>query len=696
MDRSSKDCDTPLAGFVAPLSETPGDDAFGWVTVCDDQGHEVEAFADGWGRTSLGCQFVEKRPDRLGLFVPAGRYVIRHMRDDAETQWRITLSDAERAFDSLPHLLADPATDLLPGTTITTRREGYVYTVAASADHLTTRGGVHLHVEPVGGQRRLRAFGAGRGGDDTAAIGKWLSSGGALRAEAGHYNIAAAGPDQGGVIARVASDTQVTCSPDARFVADAHLDADIIRMIADPRRPTRPSVSWAGGFFDQRQQCNSTSIPFPRAFPAQKPGASATTSGLSIRGEIRKNGIPAAGFDQVAVRDITCLASDDAHWQTAGGDEGLFVGGAQRIHVSGVTAIGSRDLGVYASGLSSGEIEGVSCVITGCRFEGCMFGAATKRRLSNVEMTDNTGHNTAVLCHAATVTGAGRNIEIARNTGYQSWRTIRVTGGQDVSVKDNLSVGHGVQMRDGAPASGPFLRRNACVSLEGASGATVLRNHTEGKQLQAVVSTVQLLAHDRAICRDNHMCANSGEHIDYVIREIDGADNLASGTHGTDILRALVHLTGPGSIDAMLPVCGSVRESRSVIKTHSGTTGTQLLAALPVLLPHHGLNLRLHGQIMGRQGAKSFRLGLGRGPMLAFRQIPASAEGAWWLDVEIWARADQHARITGAIFIAGQTLSLRARPISLPYANSAPRLSVQLGDARDVVTLLGYEVRAGG
>lgn len=61
--------------------------------------------------------------------------------------------------------------------------------------------------------------------------------------------------------------------------------------------------------------------------------------------------------------------------------------------------VAARDLGVYCSGLSAGAIPGGSCYIGANKLHGCLYGVSTKRLLSNVQMVDNIGYNTASPVH---------------------------------------------------------------------------------------------------------------------------------------------------------------------------------------------------------------------------------------------------------------------------------------------------------
>lgn len=337
---------------------------------------------------------------------------------------------------------------------------------------------------PISAFKTPQMFGAKGDGttDDTTALKNWLESSGDLYAPSGIYLVAAAGSDAGGVTATISKSLNVICSEDAIFKAGTDLDNDIIRIKATSTNysATRNlSVSWLGGKLDQVGQKNSAVLPFSSEYTPANLGSSATCDGLSIRGEISVDSTPTAGFTRVVVKNIHTIASNDLFWKTAGGDSGLFVSGSVHIEVSNSEFIGNRDLGIYSSGLSSGSITGGSCIISNNKFFGCMFGAAIKRLISNAQIVNNVGFNTAVVATSTNVTATGDNIIIANNIGHGAWRVVRVTAGSGHLVYGNQSYKHGVvdPTNNNAALTSVFETHNSCVSVEGSSNNVISNNN---------------------------------------------------------------------------------------------------------------------------------------------------------------------------------------------------------------------------
>tara|TARA_R100000353_G_scaffold72340_1_gene55358 strand:- start:200 stop:2374 length:2175 start_codon:yes stop_codon:yes gene_type:complete len=337
---------------------------------------------------------------------------------------------------------------------------------------------------PISTLKTPQMFGAKGDGttDDTVALKNWLESSGDLYAPSGIYLVAAAGADAGGVTATISKSLNVICSEDAIFKAGTDLDNDVIRIKASSTNysTTRNlSVSWVGGKFNQVGQKNSTVVPFSSQYTPANLGSSATCDGLSIRGEITVDSTPTAGFARIVVKNIHTIASNDLFWKTAGGDSGIFVSGSVHIEVSNSEFIGNRDLGIYASGLSSGSITGGSCIISNNKFFGCMFGAATKRLLSNAQIVNNVGFNTTAVATSTAVTATGDNIIIANNIGHGAWRVVRIQTGSGHLVYGNQSYKHGVvdPTNSNAALTSVFNADNSCVSVEGSSNNIISNNN---------------------------------------------------------------------------------------------------------------------------------------------------------------------------------------------------------------------------
>lgn len=575
----------------------------------------------------------------------------------------------------------------------------FVYDKSASQAKQMTASEVGILVKAA---RTPYDFGAAGDGltDDTAAIKAWLESGGALFAADGTYLIAAAGADAGGVDATISTSVRVECSAKSTFKADTNLDNDIIRMNCDAAgySATRNIViEWIGGRFDQRGQKVSTVVPYIADYPPANAGASATTDGLSIRGEVDDSGTPKAGFSRVIVKDVQVLASDAHHWESAGGDSGVFVDGAKHISVTGCQAFGSRDLAIYASGLSSGSIPGGSCYIGHNKFHGCMFGASTKRLLSNVEMVNNIGYNTAVVCTSSDVTSTGDNVMISDNIGYGAWKVVRATGGDGLIAQGNQSFKHGHLLEDGSVPTAIFAAGNACVHLEGVDKGKVSGNHISGLNtgFSGETCTVRLSDDGTNDCSENFVHGNTAEGVASVVIEDAGeADKtFCWGNHGVNLSAEPVDLDGASSVDRD----GPLYETNATV-THTGSTTSTTVATGTIkqntLTARDRVRIIAAGTISGVAGGKTFALKLGAAAQRSTPLFASSVDGNWYLEAVVEMNTLASQRMSGAVVAedaSGVIFGVESQDFAA--GDVAVALIFKLGNSADSMVLRTFSLR---
>jgi hypothetical protein len=477
------------------------------------------------------------------------------------------------------------------------------------------------------------------------------------------------------------------------------LDNDIIRVIPTPTGWTATrnlTFRWIGGKFDQRAQRNSTSLPFPDDYPPANPGESATADGLSVRGEVNSGG-PKPGFFEVTIRDVEILASDDWHWETAGGDQGIFVGGAKHIHVSNVTAYGSRDLAVYLDGLSAGSIEGGSAYIGGCKLHGCLFGVSTKRLLSNVQIVDNIGYNTAIVAITTDVTASGNNVRVSGNVGYGAWQVVNCTGGEGIKVSDNQSYAHGHLLQDGSVPTLIFTARNACVVMRGTAKSEVRGNRVVGLNTGITFGTYAVYLQDNGGTDTTATIAsgNSADGVAGVLYEEAGdADGtLSINNVGKSLSGSAVTLGGASSVDRGLPIYQTFTQV-----AHTGTgvftdVATGTIGAGTVSRDDE-IVIQAAGTITGAAGTKGFGLRLGSSVTQLLTDIPAGAEGSWWLEGRIIFNTTGSQRLVARVTVesdCGTVFALEAQDFDA--GDIDVNLVFKLGALADTMTLNAFTIR---
>lgn len=554
-----------------------------------------------------------------------------------------------------------------------------------------------------GGFKTAQQFGAKTDGSDcTAPLKAWLESGGRLVGEAGTYTVAAAGDDAGGVSATISKSINVDCDDGFIVAAGADLDNDVIRIDAAAAGYSASrdlSVSWRGGKIDQRLQKNSTSMPFPDDFPPPNLGTSATTDGLSIRGEISVGGTPTAGFRRVTVTGLQTFASDDWHWETAGGDGGLFVGGAVHIHVSECQMVAARDLGIYCSGLTAGAIPGGSCYIGANKLHGCMFGVSTKRLLSNVQMVDNIGVTTAALCLSTSVTTTGDNVRIAGNISYGAWKTIRATNGDAASIENNHSFDHGHFLSNGTTIGTPFTAGNCCVSLEGTTRPVVTGNSLRGRGSGFTLAAYTVLLGDDAASNSTTgalVYGNSSDGVTNTVFEESGNSDfmVAFNNEGTNL---------SGVFPVVVNGASSINKSAALYETSTrvtltGSTVVTTLASHTIKANTMQRNYRLRvtagGIINGTGGTKFIQMQVGAVDNTFLQSFDASTTGEWNLDFIIDFNTLSSIRFYGSVMSQSGVRSTFKRGIAdFETEDNAIIVTGDLFDGSDEIILDYFAVR---
>ena len=314
--------------------------------------------------------------------------------------------------------------------------------------------------------------------DDTAALTRLFEAGGDIYIPDGDYLIAGAGADTGGVAVTITKSTCVRCHPNARFFTDS-LDNDLIRFTVPSNGSGLPTdgitFEWRGGIFDQREQKVSTVVPHIGDYPPVNAGASATCDGLSVRGDYT-DGVMKSGIKRTYIEGVTCIAGD--HWESAGGDSGIFVGGCAQQTVTGCRFIGNRDLGVYTSGSTDGTLN-CKTLITDCDFINCFYGASVKRSAGDSEISNCTATNCVAGFLTSLAAGSGFNrVRIRGNSGSNLGTPIRLDLTIGFNVSDNHFTTLGALLEDGTTIE-PIQGCNG-IDLRGCSYGICQNNTVRG------------------------------------------------------------------------------------------------------------------------------------------------------------------------------------------------------------------------
>jgi hypothetical protein len=278
-----------------------------------------------------------------------------------------------------------------------------------------------------------------------------FTTGGDFYFPTGNYRIASAGPDTGGVDVTWRASVKVTCDSGARFFTDG-VDNDLIRFTVPSNGAGLPleklTLEWVGGIIDQRAQKNSTVLPHIETYPPANPGASATTDGISIRASYTSGGLKNAA-SLVRISGVTFRASD-THWETAGGDSGLYVGeGTDLTIIENCSFTGCRDQGIYGSNDGTG-VAGGHNIYRNNSFVNCFFGCAVKRSVPSFEMTGNRFTNCVAALQSLLLVGSGcKDGIIANNYGTGVEVMVRLDSTLTTTVYSNVVNGTGATRANG-------------------------------------------------------------------------------------------------------------------------------------------------------------------------------------------------------------------------------------------------------
>lgn len=484
--------------------------------------------------------------------------------------------------------------------------------------------------------------------DSTAAIIAWMEHGGDLYAN-GTYLIDGAGADAGGAYARLLTDVNVVCGPDCVFVAGEDLDNDVLRWTAQASvwaAGSRPKIKWQGGTIDQRLQRNSTVAPNYASYPAANPGISVTTDGLSVLGHVLNvgDGLYYYGTDGVHISGLRTIAGN--HWETAGGDSGVYVSGSKFTLIENSVFKANRDCGIYLSELpgATGETAGALRIVTKCYFDACHWGAAAKRAPGQVIFTANISDNTPQFLVVQGLTGTtGEGHIISDNIGRRAWQVARVDDVAGAKAHGNISIDHGCVLADGSAPTLVFNTYNCVVRVQGAIDSDIYDNTLVslngvvsglGWNFEAVRLNKGLYpSGSERLANNNRVVGNRALAGTLVVTERTGevTNGRYRDNRGTAAMTTLVSLdTGNGSVDFDAVVAWSTSTN-----TVTGTTLTTDMKTATVRgsrFERSGdrMEIEAAGVFTGASGTKQLFLVIG-GTTHTFTASASGATGDWRL-----------------------------------------------------------------
>ena len=315
--------------------------------------------------------------------------------------------------------------------------------------------------------------------DDAAAIKVWLSMAGDLYAPDGDFVIDNQGADTDGVLIDLVRSTSVTCSNKARFVARNGLDGDLLRFeVRNSGTLEDVLFTWRGGVIDQRDQANSTVVPFSDNYPPQNVGTTATSDGLSVRGVYNDGGTLKQGVKSCHIDSVMFIASD-SNWQAAGGDSGANLATANG-KVTNCTFIGHRDLGVYHSSDDNGLGLGESFICSGNSFKRCMFGVTSKRGSDNITISGNTFKDCIQWISTEPFSNRASSVSITGNVGSGYVFGVDLYSTDEATVTGNVFKNAGILLNGDILPTVNFDNPQA-ITLRGVLNSTVTSNTISGK-----------------------------------------------------------------------------------------------------------------------------------------------------------------------------------------------------------------------
>lgn len=359
----------------------------------------------------------------------------------------------------------------------------------------------------------------GNGTDDDAAVLKaWLNTAGELYAPDGDFVIDNQGANTDGVSIDLVTSVSVRCSNKASFIAKNSLDGDLLRFEAPDTAPVEEIYfTWRGGVIDQREQANSTSVPFSTNYPPANLGTTATSDGISVIGIYDDEGTLKQGVESCHIDSVTFIASDD-NWETAGGDSGLNLS-TSNDKVTNCTFIGHRDLGVYHSsdendGVGLGLGESFTC--SGNTFKHCMFGVTSKRGSDNITITGNTFKDCVQWIATEPFSKRTSCVAVTGNVGSGYVFGLDLSSTDDAAVTGNVFKNAGILL-NGDVLPTVNLTNPIAITLNGVTDTTVTGNTISGKISEYSVYTCEAisLANDGSIDSDDNLIASN------LIKDVD-------------------------------------------------------------------------------------------------------------------------------------------------------------------------------
>lgn len=528
--------------------------------------------------------------------------------------------------------------------------------------------------------------------DDSVAIKAWIEAGGQMFGPTGNYLV-------GGVVATLTKDMHAELMPGCKFISVTNLDNDMIRINADSTTVsggTLVDIFVRGGFFDQTNQKNSTVIPFSANYPGANPGTTSTAEALSIRGEVSIGGTPTAGFNKVTLRDIVGVASSTGHWESAGGDSCIFVGGSVTVDVSYCKFTGARDQGIYLSGLTSGAIPNSSMVATYNTFVGCMFGATTKRLASNVVLAHNIGINTANVVSSVDVTTTGDNVLLAHNISKAgAWIVARATGGNAIKCVGNQSYRHGHLLEGDVVPTTVFNNNNSCVRMEGTQKSEASSNRIVDLNTGVTASSpaVRLDSDGTNDAQYTKVFNNTADGVSSVVIEDSGEadfneywDNRGRNMSGDDVV-----LDGASSLDR-----DSHLYENNGTTTQTGSTTNDLVDSATikggVIRKTDKIRIEIAGSITGTAGTKRFGLKLGGATQRNFPTFVAGDAGEFRIEATVEMNSLTSQRMSGMAIVNTSAAALHRNEGQDFNSDVVLGLYIQLGNAADSVAINTFTV----
>ena len=354
--------------------------------------------------------------------------------------------------------------------------------------------------------------------DDAAVIKTWLDIAGDLYAPDGDFVIDNQGANTDGVFIDLVRSISVRCSNKARFVAKNNLDGDLLRFeVPDTGVLEDVVFTWRGGVIDQREQANSTSVPFSANYPPPNLGTTATSDGISVIGVYNDGGTLRQGIESCHVDSVTFIASDD-NWETAGGDSGCNLATAND-KVTNCTFIGHRDLGVYHSsddnaGVGLGLGESFTC--SGNTFKRCMFGVSSKRGSDNISISGNTFKDCVQWIATEPFSKRTASVAVTGNVGSGYIFGLDLSSTDDATVTGNVLKNAGILLNGDVLPTVNFTNPQA-ITLNGVVDATVAGNTIKGKIPEYSVYTCEAIAltNDGTVDSDDNLITSN------IIKDID-------------------------------------------------------------------------------------------------------------------------------------------------------------------------------